>query len=262
MLSSYCLLTAVLAPLAVALPSNLEGKKRQLPGLSGLLGLQGLQGNVFIPAAVTDARSPCPALNSLANHGFLPRNGLNISRQQINEGMAAAFNIDPALTDFITGVGLATSTTGVPDTLHLDDLARPGGLEKDGSLSRQDAVTGDAQSFSPTVWAPIAQQLGNQQVSIEQVAQIKAARVAAAQAANPAFNLSGQALDNSFLEIGFFMVLFQANPFQIRAWFEQERLPFELGFQRSAQIITQADFAAVGDQVKAASGVAVAPAPA
>lgn len=126
-------------------------------------------------------------------------------------------------------------------------------IEKDGSLSRKDAISGDAQSFSPTVWAPTAEALGTQPVSIEQVAQIKASRVAAAQAANLAFNLSGTALDNSFLEIGFFMVLFRQDPDQIRTWFEQERLPVEFGFQRSDKVITQADFAAVGDQVRAVS---------
>jgi len=26
-----------------------------------------------------DSRSPCPALNALANHGYLPRDGKNIS---------------------------------------------------------------------------------------------------------------------------------------------------------------------------------------
>jgi hypothetical protein len=35
----------------------------------------------WIPAALIPGavRSPCPALNSLANHGFLPRNGKDIS---------------------------------------------------------------------------------------------------------------------------------------------------------------------------------------
>jgi hypothetical protein len=35
----------------------------------------------YIPAAQVSGavRSPCPGLNSMANHGFLPRNGRNIS---------------------------------------------------------------------------------------------------------------------------------------------------------------------------------------
>ncbi|KAJ3740778.1 Chloroperoxidase [Lentinula detonsa] len=31
----------------------------------------------------TDSRGPCPGLNTLANHGFLPRNGSNIIRETV-----------------------------------------------------------------------------------------------------------------------------------------------------------------------------------
>ncbi|EEB95895.1 hypothetical protein MPER_05065, partial [Moniliophthora perniciosa FA553] len=33
----------------------------------------------FQAPSETDLRSPCPGLNTLANHGFLPRNGSNIT---------------------------------------------------------------------------------------------------------------------------------------------------------------------------------------
>jgi hypothetical protein len=33
---------------------------------------------VFMPPSDSDIRGPCPGLNSLANHGFLPRDGKNI----------------------------------------------------------------------------------------------------------------------------------------------------------------------------------------
>jgi hypothetical protein len=33
---------------------------------------------VFMPPLDSDIRGPCPGLNSLANHGFLPRDGKNI----------------------------------------------------------------------------------------------------------------------------------------------------------------------------------------
>jgi hypothetical protein len=35
-----------------------------------------------VPGAV---RSPCPALNALANHGFLPRNGKNITLAMLEQ---------------------------------------------------------------------------------------------------------------------------------------------------------------------------------
>jgi hypothetical protein len=33
----------------------------------------------YQPPGPNDSRSPCPALNALANHGYLPRDGKNIS---------------------------------------------------------------------------------------------------------------------------------------------------------------------------------------
>ncbi|KAF7362906.1 Cloroperoxidase [Mycena venus] len=35
--------------------------------------------HAFIPAKSTDLRAPCPGLNTLANHGYLPRDGRNIT---------------------------------------------------------------------------------------------------------------------------------------------------------------------------------------
>ena len=32
----------------------------------------------YQPPGPDDSRSPCPALNALANHGYLPRDGKNI----------------------------------------------------------------------------------------------------------------------------------------------------------------------------------------
>ncbi|CAG8524451.1 652_t:CDS:2 [Scutellospora calospora] len=39
-----------------------------------------------------DERSPCPALNALANHGYLPRNGKDITPRQLFEALQKVFN--------------------------------------------------------------------------------------------------------------------------------------------------------------------------
>lgn len=43
----------------------------------------------FAPAQPTDLRSPCPMINCLANHGFLPRDGRNINAQELYEAISA-----------------------------------------------------------------------------------------------------------------------------------------------------------------------------
>jgi hypothetical protein len=72
-------------------------------------------------------------VNSLANHGFLPRNGFNVSVQTALAAFDEALNLDPNSTIDPVTLGLTASTTGNPNTFHLDDLNKHGG----GSLSQK-----------------------------------------------------------------------------------------------------------------------------
>ncbi|CAG8581726.1 9588_t:CDS:2, partial [Dentiscutata heterogama] len=47
-----------------------------------------------------DVRSPCPALNAMANHGYLPRDGKNITPRQLFESLQKVFNEDALLATF------------------------------------------------------------------------------------------------------------------------------------------------------------------
>lgn len=74
------------------------------------------------PPTLLDRRGPCPMLNSLANHGFLPRNGLNISVEDLVNGFDEAVNLSRDLTLSVAQLAVTTSTTGNPNTLNMDDL--------------------------------------------------------------------------------------------------------------------------------------------
>jgi hypothetical protein len=63
-------------------------------------------------------------LNSLANHGFIPRNGRNITVDDLIQGFVKSVNIAPNSTGPIAEIALTTSTTGNPDTFNLDDLKK------------------------------------------------------------------------------------------------------------------------------------------
>lgn len=67
-------------------------------------------------------RSPCPFLNTASNHGFLPRDGFNVSHQQIFDGFKEALNFDSSALLAAVTLGQTTSTTGHPSTMHMDDL--------------------------------------------------------------------------------------------------------------------------------------------
>jgi hypothetical protein len=81
----------------------------------------------MIPAKHIAGRSPCPMLNSLANHAFLPRSGLNVSVDDLVNGLERAINLSPNSSRPVALLAATTSTTGNPNTINLDDLNKHGG---------------------------------------------------------------------------------------------------------------------------------------
>jgi hypothetical protein len=65
-------------------------------------------------------------LNALANHGYLPRDGKNISLADLIVGFRDAINLSPDATLIVGLKALQASSTGKLVTLHLDDLAKHG----------------------------------------------------------------------------------------------------------------------------------------
>lgn len=63
-------------------------------------------------------------VNAVANHGYLPRDGLHISLEDLIVAFTDAINLDPAATAL---VGQKALTTGNNGTFNLDDLNKHGG---------------------------------------------------------------------------------------------------------------------------------------
>lgn len=53
-----------------------------------------------------DERAPCPMLNTLANHGFLPHNGRDITRDIFLKALTDALNFDQESVDRLFTGGL------------------------------------------------------------------------------------------------------------------------------------------------------------
>ncbi|KDQ53210.1 hypothetical protein JAAARDRAFT_210155 [Jaapia argillacea MUCL 33604] len=123
----------------------------------------------YIPPGPLDQRGPCPGLNTMANHGYLPRNGI-VSSADIINGAQEAFNVDynfsVALASFallsrgnvlLDLVSLGLESPLVPPLPgNLDGI--PGGLGKHGrfegdvSMTRQDYALGDNIHFQPDMY--------------------------------------------------------------------------------------------------------------
>lgn len=61
-------------------------------------------------------------VNALANHGYLPRDGVNVSMADLITGFNASVNLESAATQLVGAKALLTSTTGNASTFNLDDL--------------------------------------------------------------------------------------------------------------------------------------------
>jgi len=90
----------------------------------------------YIPRQAGDSRAPCPGLNALANHGILPRDGRNITKEMFQKALEDAFNFSPTLTRNTTNTVEGLYGRSVID---LGDLCCHNIIEHDGSLIRHDA---------------------------------------------------------------------------------------------------------------------------
>ncbi|KAL4952393.1 Chloroperoxidase [Aspergillus filifer] len=195
-----------------------------------------------------DRRSPCPGLNVLANHGWLPRSGEDIDLATLRTAVSGAYNYERTSFDgpFQQALDFNLSTTGNASTFHLSDLRRHDAVEFDGSLSRNDAYFGDNLHFNPDIWGSIAERLnlydtgecGNEtHVSVESAARARAARVEDAKRANPMFNASVNEMQGSPGTTALYLTTLwddeadAAPKSWVKSFLEDERIPYIEGFK-------------------------------
>ncbi|KAJ3152686.1 hypothetical protein HDU86_005561 [Geranomyces michiganensis] len=92
----------------------------------------------WIAPGPNDVRGPCPMLNSLANHGLIPRSGRNITNKQYLEGLKkVSCGVDLAGV-FLTGAAVLGVPHRPDGSFGLDDLRTHSTIEHDASLTRND----------------------------------------------------------------------------------------------------------------------------
>ncbi|KAG7382688.1 hypothetical protein PHYPSEUDO_004658 [Phytophthora pseudosyringae] len=87
----------------------------------------GLPGN----SSVAYFRSPCPALNALANHGHIPRDGKALTPAILGDGITRVYNFDKKLLNVIF--------LALPSKFTLADLGDPNLIDHDASLVHVDS---------------------------------------------------------------------------------------------------------------------------
>ncbi|KAM4068050.1 peroxidase, family 2 domain-containing protein [Hirsutella rhossiliensis] len=186
----------------------------------------------------TDSRSPCPGLNALANHGFLPRNGRNVNALDIILGLFLGLGVSPETSGIVIAFGLVSSHNPLSLSLDLEDLRNHHFvIEHDCSFARNDALIGDNLNFNPKLWAIALKEMNKTSVvNPFNFGRGKAARVQDQRRRNPRTVYGPRAWFNGFSEVGLVLSTLGTVPGlakleYVRSLVEEERLPYHLGWR-------------------------------
>lgn len=174
----------------------------------------------------------------MANHGYLPRDGRNISTSDIAKAFWDAYGAtaDIALGGMLGGTFPQMITPHYRiDLEHLNKHIEFG--EHDLSWSREDARIGDSVHFNQTLWDQSMSQL-HDPVTIVDLSRARVTRANHSLKYNPKIDFDiGQLLFGG-VEAGFIINIFRTaqdgNPplAWVRSFIEDERLPTHLGWVR------------------------------
>ncbi|KAF5339486.1 hypothetical protein D9758_015317 [Tetrapyrgos nigripes] len=196
----------------------------------------------------TDSRGPCPGLNTLANHGFLPRNGKNITVDMVMDAIHDGFNFDKGTLILRVAAKLGLLTTDEIDNYMLEDLALHGTLEHDASLSRSDIFpdgSGDNLHFNETVFSTLANSNpGSDVYNITSAAATLDQRLALDMIEHPDLTNTIKEFFVRAIESSFYLSA-MGDPIKgvakkelVQIFFREERLPIAEGWVRSPVLIT------------------------
>ncbi|KAH5153695.1 hypothetical protein HBH69_125080 [Parastagonospora nodorum] len=190
------------------------------------------------PQGDGEVRSPCPALNSLANHGILPRDGHNLTVPILVKAMGEGLNVSPEVATSLSNLGMTLSKNPASGAFNLDDLNKHNAIEHDGSLSRKDIDLGgneklDADTFKQT----LGFYKGASNIGLDEVAAARWGRVQNSKTRNSKVQYGDAQRFPSYFESSAYYQLFKdpnsskARVDWIKVFFQEERMPVNEGWK-------------------------------
>ncbi|CAG8255538.1 unnamed protein product [Penicillium salamii] len=234
------------------------------------------------PAGSNDFRGPCPMMNTLANHGFLPHDGRNITRDTLVEGLHDALNFNSSLSSLMFDMGVVANPEPNATYFTLDHLNRHNVLEHDASLSRADAYFGSNHIFNETIFNETKAYWTSETLTPAMLANSKIARQINSKAYNPNYKFTSQTEQFSLGEVAAPVIAFgntqsgEVNRTLVEYFFglcqrhsihidiranlspvfsENERLPIDLGWKKSSKAITLSDILRVTQMISNATNL-------
>ncbi|KAJ0378821.1 hypothetical protein COL26b_002886 [Colletotrichum chrysophilum] len=226
-----------LAPLAYSFPhfaNSGVGHSIRPPVIKSGNGTGRLTPNHFFWKAPGpgDQRSPCPTMNTLANHGFVPHDGRNITLDKLTKGVKDALNVAESRALNIFENALVVNPVPNATFFDLEMLHVHNVIEHDGSLSRRDAVFDPTNSFDKGTFDNFA-------INTSIIANARARHALYMSEINPSFSITQEQIPVIVGENAFMLAIFghPENPVANRSFmeyfFRNERLPVELGWTPS-----------------------------
>ncbi|EJD53342.1 heme-thiolate peroxidase [Auricularia subglabra TFB-10046 SS5] len=226
----------------------------------------------WLPLLPGQQRGPCPGLNTLASHGYLPRSGVATPAQLVNAvqegfnmgwGLAvlvtyAAFLVDGNQLTNLMSIGSKSLLTGPPPPAPaiVGGLSTHGTFEGDASMTRGDAFFGDNHSFNETLFqqiVDISNKVGGGKYNLSAAADARFLRIQQSVATNPTFVFSNPRFATAYAEAIFPLAFFvdgrsseQALDLTVmRGFFQDSRMPRDF-FRRNGTF----DFGTTGQAIQ------------
>ncbi|KAJ8065653.1 hypothetical protein OCU04_006325 [Sclerotinia nivalis] len=202
----------------------------------------------WIAPTATDFRGPCPMMNTLANHGFLPRDGRNLTEHNVVKGLNHGLNFNKSLASIMFQQAVPASPA-YPNTTFftLDDLNRHNVLEHDASISRSDAYFGNNHIFNQTIFDTTKIYWPSETLTAQHLIDSKLFRQIVSRSTNPNYTFTSTTQAFSLGEMAAPIIAFgdknavTANRTLVESWIENERLPTELGWRKPKQEVSLSD---------------------
>ncbi|KAK7051544.1 hypothetical protein VNI00_004522 [Paramarasmius palmivorus] len=193
----------------------------------------------------SDSRGPCPGLNTLANHGFLPRDGLNVTIPMALQASLDGFNFPFEV--FIIAAKASVLTSNLVDQFSLNDIKLHGNIEHDTSLSRVDYALGDNAIFDEIIYATLASSNpGVDYYNATSAGQVQKARLAHSMEHNPNVTNTIKEFEIRTRESMFYLYGLGGEAKTgkvpkkfVDIFFREERLPLEEGWKRPGPFLDE-----------------------
>ncbi|KAI4933280.1 hypothetical protein J4E85_003685 [Alternaria conjuncta] len=231
--------------------------------------------HAWMAASPNDFRGPCPMLNTLANHGFLPRDGRNFTQENVVKGLKDGLNFNASLGALMWQQAVIANPEPNATFFTLEQLNVHNVLEHDASLTRTDAAFGNNHVFNETVYNVSKQWWTEEVVTAKMLANSKIFRQLESRATNPNYTFTASTEEFSLGEVAAPIIAFGSLDegtvnrtlmetckivernvgLEVNLKAENERLPNDLGWTKKSDEITLMNILATTSIVRNATSL-------